>query len=84
MNQKKLEKIIKACAIGKKNFILKYGVIRWGGPMALIFIIQGIINKSTIIEILISLIVFPIGGYFFGLIIWDINQRYISKHAESE
>ncbi len=84
MNQKKLEKIIRACEIGKKKFVLKYGVIRWGGLMTLFYIIQGIINKSDILEILIPLIVFPVGGYFFGLFAWSINQRYISKFTNPE
>lgn len=88
MKQKKLDKLIEVSKIVKKKYVIKYGVLRWGLPMAIIFSLKSVINNTELGEmiegIIISSIVFPIGGIFFGLITWDLTQRYISKHTEVE
>ena len=61
-------------AKGKNHYIWNYGVLRWGFSMFIAMTIAKLVNlsvadftlKKVLILVLINLILFPIGGYFFG------------------
>ena len=84
MNQN--DKWAKLKAMGKKKFILVYGVFGWGFLTALIFLVLGVVSKkgfrisdlgslSFLKQLLVSMLVFPLIGYFWGLLIWKKLER---------
>ena len=63
-------------AKGKNHYIWNYGVLRWGFSMFIAMTIAQSIKlsgvdfnlKRVLMIIVINLILFPIGGYFLGLL----------------
>jgi hypothetical protein len=75
---------------GKRKYIFLYGVVRWGLSMGIIMPIVGqIIDsiyspnnvsiKNFITRLIVSLIVFPLAGYFQSVMLW---KRYETKYEE--
>lgn len=70
-------------AKGKNHYIWNYRVLRWGFSMFIAMTIAQSINhsgadltlKKVLIIILTNLILFPIGGYFFGLLTWGSYEK---------
>ncbi|WP_025025801.1 hypothetical protein [Caldalkalibacillus mannanilyticus] len=71
---------------GKINFILTNGVIGWGIPTAiLVFLFTQFLefglnfslyfSNEWVGDLLINLIVFPIGGIFFGWLLWRSVEK---------
>ena len=63
--------------MGKQRFVLMFGVLFWGGLMGLVFpLLQYfLIGKPiTVAGYIISIIIFPISGYFVGNFIWRKNE----------
>lgn len=88
MGKKKLNQLIEVSSIGKRKYILKYGVLIWVFIMALIFSVKSFITNDNIdeviIEVVIALVIWPVAGLFYGLLSWHLNQRYIKKHINRE
>jgi len=64
--------------LGKRRFVLLFGVLFWGGLMALIFpLLQYFLFEKPITgtRYIISVIVFPISGYFISNFIWRNNEK---------
>jgi len=71
---------------GRKSYVIKYGVIGWGVSTAILFILLFALlqnehySLSKFLTILIpSLIVFPLGGVFWGLYMWNyLEAKYVN------
>jgi len=76
---------------GRASFVWRSGVVCWGLPMAIVWpIAMGFFQGWDRVKVLwpISLILFPIGGIFFGRMVWSIAERnyldYLKQHPQSE
>ena len=80
---KKWEKIRKK---GKKNFVWFRGVIGWGVFTAIFWsIFMQVLSpeENLFLRPLIALIIFPIGGYFWGIWVWNVTERkYLKASGE--
>lgn len=75
--------------MGKKKYIIKFGVVTWGiSTFVIYWILMFVLNavtKSqgnfTIYQVIISLIFFAIFGAIYGNILWKRNEKiYKEKH----
>lgn len=69
---------------GKRHFILYRGIIGWGIPTGILYTImikglKGVTIGDILGKLIISIIVFPIGGYFWGLWVWNIQEKKYKK-----
>ena len=76
---------------GKNQFIIKFGVIGWGIPTAILWGITMFFVTSGpktflkfVIWVGVALIVFPIGGYFWGLWMWWWSERWYKKLSKNQ
>jgi hypothetical protein len=63
----------KVKAQGKTSYILRMGVIRWGGTMFVVMTALDLLRNapsSYVFDIAINLLIWPLGGYFWGLLMW--------------
>jgi len=70
---------------GKKQFVLKTGVLGWGITTGVLWAIMMslTVNAGRFIPTLITaLITFPIGGYFYGAWLWDDSEKKYLKYIE--
>lgn len=91
MNEQQAERWEEIRVKGRVNYIINTGIIRWGLGTAILFTIiftylqkggAGITfsNNDFVITLLIALIVFSIGGYFWGQWLWNKNMnKYVKK-----
>lgn len=72
-------------AKGKSHFVWRFGVLWWGGMMALIFGVKHFLQPMEPQWIGYALLlIFPVGGYFCGLWIWRMMERaYQREHNQS-
>lgn len=68
---------------GKTRFVLVAGVLSWGVPM--FAVMTFVVNRRperplTPLMILISAVVWLLGGACFGLAMWAITERRYRKH----
>jgi hypothetical protein len=78
MKQRELEKWEKFRKNGKKSYVLKVGVLYWGVFTAIMWsVIMHYMQpqETWYIRPLIALVLFPVGGIFFGLWTWKINEK---------
>ena len=65
---------------GENLYILHYGVLRWGIITAFLFSVLRLAlsnpksSEEIIITFILSIILFPIAGYFVGLYTWRKNE----------
>ncbi len=77
---------------GKKNYIFYNGIIGWGIPTAILFtFISSYLENSSIIlnqaffkSLLSSIVIFSIGGIFFGLWTWHWTERIYKNSISKE
>ena len=82
MNNKQREKMKDMIAMGKWNYIFKYG-LSWGFLTAILIILfnKFILDyKITSWDISIYFISFGIGGFIYGSILW----KYINKKVKQK
>ena len=68
----------KADKLGRNRYILRYGVVGWGVPVAFMFsLIQALLDgwNTFVPQLGISLILFPIIGVIVGLITWKQMEK---------
>jgi uncharacterized membrane protein len=68
-------------ARGRTSFALRFGVLGWGVSTALIFALyQGFAEGWEAFPrwLAISLLIFPIGGWFWGVLMW----RFVIRAAK--
>ncbi|MBN2436915.1 MAG: hypothetical protein JXK07_16770 [Spirochaetes bacterium] len=78
MNIKQREKWQKIRQIGKKKYVIKYGIISWGLTTAFLWsLIMHIIRpqENLFIRPVIALVLFPLGGIVVGLYTWNYNEK---------
>ena len=71
----------------RKQYILRIGVLGWGVPVAILFsIIQGFEYgwDEFLPRLIPALILFPIGGIFFGMFMWWTLQRKQARVLEAK
>ncbi len=74
-----MERWMQVRARGKKRYIWRSGVIGWGVSTG---ILVGALNRlggTSWVQSASSLVLFPIGGYFWGLFMWHWMERQFSK-----
>jgi hypothetical protein len=90
IEKKQLERYQKQMNIPMWKYILFYGVIGWGITAAiLVSVITMLLDRHSIRHMLekelwINLIIFPIGGVFFGLYMRKFIPRQIKRLKEKE
>jgi uncharacterized BrkB/YihY/UPF0761 family membrane protein len=88
MREQYRQRWVKMRAGGRTRYIWRYGVLRFGGgcfaigtPLLLLFAPRT--HSLTVSEILastlISAIIWPIGGYWFGRQTWDLMEKMHAK-----
>jgi hypothetical protein len=86
MNKLKLDKLAKIRALGRKQFVLRYGVLGWGLSTAVAFAaVEGYMHGfERFFGLLIpSLILFPLGGILWGRLMW-MYFEWMRKRAMNE
>ena len=71
-------------AQGKTSYILRMGVIRWGGAMFVVMTVLDLLRNapsSYVFDIAINLLIWPLGGYFWGLLMWHYWVYRFEKQA---
>ena len=74
-------------AQGRNRFIWRQGVLVWGILTGVTWaIVMAATRGWEQIHVLlpIALIAFPIGGFFFGLIVWAISESKYKRHVEQQ
>lgn len=91
INPIQMEKWEKTRQLGKKKFIIKSGVLGWGlpfvigWPIIMFFITSGERTLFKLISLFFTaLIVFPIGGYFSGLTMWNLSEKKYQKYIKNQ
>ena len=82
MDVAKKKKWAKTREQGRTAYVLKYGVIGWGIPTAVMFsiVLAAIQGWDRIwILLVVSLIFFPIGGIAFGILTWKASEAKYQK-----
>lgn len=86
MNQQKIEKLKVLVEKGKWPYVLKHGVLFWGLPTAVFWsVIMYFMDGTPVVErLFIALVVFPICGFFLGLLNWFFINRELRKLEQQE
>src|SRR5688572_26637056 len=66
-------------AAGRKRFILLWGVLGWGVSTGLLFSATIIPSErpsfsTAVVTVVVSVILFPLGGFFFGYWLWQVGN----------
>lgn len=88
MKEAQKNKWQKTRAKGKRNYIIFNGVIGWGIPTGVLFtLFTSLVNDKSITfdqdffrTMITSIVLFPIGGIFFGLWTWNWMERLYKKN----
>lgn len=75
----------KAKELGRAPYIVHYGVVGWGVPVAVVYSLLEAVTDgwSAFVPTLgVSLILFPVVGFFVGLFAWKQMERDYS-HADA-
>ncbi len=81
MSGHKSEKLRALVEKGKWSYVFKHGVLGWGVLTAILWsVIMHFIDRMPFTEsILLALVLFPVGGLFWGLFMWFFISREFSK-----
>lgn len=77
-HERRLEKSRRLRERGRRHFIVWSGVIGWGVPTALLFSVGMAwwLADRTFLDVApLAIVVFPIGGYFWGAVMWSWFER---------
>jgi hypothetical protein len=81
MNQQKSDKLKALIEKGKWSYIFKFGVLGWGVSTAILLsALMHFIERIPFTEsIFVTLVLFAIGGVFWGLFMWFFINREFNK-----
>ena len=80
-----LEKPAKFSNLSRSQYVLRFGVLGWGIPTAILFaLIQSyrLGPDGFLFQLIPALIIFPLGGILFGRLMWWLMER-LAKAAET-
>jgi hypothetical protein len=63
--------------LSRSQFVRRYGVLGWGVSTAVIWAVLMVAIESSaslLVLLPIALVLFPIGGYFFGQALWSVHE----------
>ncbi|GEL76478.1 hypothetical protein [Tenuibacillus multivorans] len=80
-------------AKGKKNYVMKYGVLGWGLSTGILYFFilnlltygmtfSSYFSEGWLLDFLIGIVIFMFAGVPFGLITWKMNNRNYQKLSE--
>jgi hypothetical protein len=87
MSRSHEEKWFKLRKLGRRNFVLYYGVLGWGVSSAILFaLLQGYFYgfSALLFYLVASLILFPIGGYAWGRFMWWFFEKWHGTPASTK
>jgi hypothetical protein len=82
--------------LGRKRFILYFGVLGWGLSTALLTLLWSWHDKfhwslppradigSVILEVLVRLVIWPTAGYFFGASMWRGAESALEAEKQAQ
>ena len=84
MNKKNYEQWKETREKGRTKFIIQNGVLTYGVAMFVVmtFIVNRNSDPHTAISILINLLIWLSAGFFFGLILWTVQEKSFKKDSE--
>ena len=69
--------------LGRNRYVVRNGIIGWGIPVGIFMTLLNIWQHGfSVASIVIAGIIWPIGGYVFGLITWAISERRYQRFYE--
>ena len=81
MSQSETKNGVRFTNLTRGQYIFRFGVLGWGVPTAVLFaLIQCYTQGGSFFSWLVpAIVLFPIGGYFWGHIMYRLNERRFSK-----
>lgn len=69
---------------GRKHFIIRIGVIRWGGLMFLAMVAWALLSSvrdrfSITFDVVLNALIWPFAGYWFGVLMWNVNEKRFAQ-----
>ncbi|TVP64074.1 MAG: hypothetical protein EA342_17180 [Leptolyngbya sp. LCM1.Bin17] len=64
---------------GKTRFIVVQGALGWGIPTAVLWWVLMRVMSNTNANLPIALILFPVGGLFWGWWVWHMSERWFKR-----
>jgi hypothetical protein len=86
MSPENLEKTNKALALGRSRFVLFYGVLGWGIPTAILFVLLRSYQEgwdSFLFQLIPALVLFPLGGIVVGRVLWNRLMKKSNSAAST-
>ena len=84
---KKTERWERLRSKGKCHFVVRYGVIYWGIPTGFLWsVFFSTVNSHVSFwsALPVGMCLFPLGGIFFGLVMWAIGEKNYKKVMASD
>lgn len=78
MNERQARRWVKIRASGRDRFVWIYGVFGWGvSTGVLVSLVISFLNQweGVLFYMALGLVLFPIGGYFWGRWVWWISEK---------
>ncbi len=83
IEQKQLSRFETMMAMPKWKYILLYGILGWGLPVALIVsLINMIFLHKTLNDLYVNLAIFPLAGTIYGFFMGQFIPRQIKRLKE--
>lgn len=67
---------------GKSHFVINSGALRWGLSTGILYTLYvnflengWTVSSNMLFKALLALILFPIGGYFWGIWVWSWQEK---------
>jgi hypothetical protein len=86
MSRVATEKWTKLRERGRKQFVLRYGVLGWGVPTAILFTLLGGFQEGwdgVAVKGLIALVIFPLAGILWGRLMWAFFEWMNRREVEA-
>lgn len=86
MTQVKHQGWARTLKMGQSEFVWKFGILGWGFPTAILWslLISNQQGSARLFVLLpIALILFPIGGFAFGRILWAFAEFWHRRTTET-
>lgn len=78
MNDLETEKKTKLTTLSRSQYVLRYGVLGWGIPTAILFALVQTYRSGSdgfLTQLIPALILFPLGGILFGRMMWWMMEK---------